>query len=223
MSLSRLALIAAIAVPLAGAAVTAPLVSAGEAGGASGPRARATAPPRADEPTRRSSSEKQRATDRDSGQVPPGAPKPASPGRAQTWMPPVDPVHVLRGFAAPAQRWLPGHRGVDLRAATGTIVRAPAGGVVAFVGVVAGKPVVSIDHADPDGEGLIRTTYEPITSAVAAGAPIRAGEALGTVAGGSHCAGDCLHWGARRDGEYVDPLSLLRGRVRLWTPVHPTG
>lgn len=136
------------------------------------------------------------------------------------WLPPVDPLRVERGFQAPAQNWLPGHRGVDLAAPDGAPVRAPADGRVAFVGMVAGKPVLSLDHRDPDGDGLLRTTYEPVLASVDRGATVRRGEVVGTVVvtGISHCAQGCLHWGARRDGNYLDPLGLLGGRVRLLTP-----
>ncbi|GAB47191.1 hypothetical protein MOPEL_007_00080 [Mobilicoccus pelagius NBRC 104925] len=98
---------------------------------------------------------------------------------------------------------------------------APADGRVAFVGRVAGRAVVSVDHVAPDGVGILRTTYEPVVAAVAVGATIRRGEVLGDLgpAASSHCAATgCLHWGARRDETYVDPMSLLGGRVRLWTP-----
>lgn len=127
---------------------------------------------------------------------------------------------VERRFEAPAQQWLPGHRGVDLSAPPGTPVRAPADGRIAFVGVVAGRPVLSIDHPHPQGEGTLRTTYEPVTATLARGTPVRRGEVVGTVgaASVSHCASWCLHWGARRERVYVDPMSLLGGRVRLLTP-----
>ncbi len=81
-------------------------------------------------------------------------------------------------------------------------------GVVRFAGVVAGRGVVSVDH----GSG-IRTTYEPVTAGVRAGAVVAAGQPLGTLAAGGHCTPDaCLHWGAIVDDRYVDPLTLLRPR-----------
>ena len=58
-----------------------------------------------------------------------------------------NPARVLRGFEAPEQKWSPGHRGVDMALAVGSPVVAAEDGVVAFVGTVAGKPVVSITHA----------------------------------------------------------------------------
>ena len=117
---------------------------------------------------------------------------------------------VARRFEPAPQPWLPGHRGVDLRAAPGAIVVAAGPGVVRFAGVVVDRPVVSIAHAD----GLI-TTYEPVTPLVVVGEMVMAGQPIGVlVAGHAGCAGACLHWGLRRGSSYLDPLALL-GRVRV--------
>ena len=73
--------------------------------------------------------------------------------------------------------------------------------------------MVSVAHA-----GGLRTTYEPVRPAVAAGDRVVAGEPLGTLAAGHPgCpAPACLHWGLRRGDAYLDPLALLGlGRVRL--------
>ena len=111
---------------------------------------------------------------------------------------------VLRAADIPEHDWLPGHRGVDLALAPGQPVLAAGDGVVAFAGVVAGMPVVSIDH--PDG---IRTTYQPVHRLVDAGQPVSAGEVIGRL--GAHPAGEAgLHWGARTGPEtYMNPLRLL--------------
>jgi murein DD-endopeptidase MepM/ murein hydrolase activator NlpD len=93
------------------------------------------------------------------------------------------------------------------------VVEAAGDGVVVFAGMVAGRPVVSVDHAD----GL-RTTYEPVQPTVAAGQIVARGSALGTLlAGHEGCpAAACLHWGLRRGETYLDPLALLRPpEVRL--------
>jgi murein DD-endopeptidase MepM/ murein hydrolase activator NlpD len=120
---------------------------------------------------------------------------------------------VTRPFEPPPERWLPGHRGVDLGAAPGATVRSAGAGVVAFAGTVAGRPVVSVDHA-----GGLRTTYEPASPLVRAGQPVEAGTALGTLLPGhAGCPVEaCLHWGLRSGEVYLDPLSLLElARVRL--------
>nr|WP_280346147.1 M23 family metallopeptidase [Nocardia neocaledoniensis] len=119
---------------------------------------------------------------------------------------------VERRFDKPERNWLPGHRGVDLAGAVGQAVLAAGDGIVVFAGVVADKPVVSIDHP-----GGLRTTYEPVEPKISVGARVSRGTVIGTlVAGHEGCpATACLHWGARREAskhsrrEYVDPLGLL--------------
>jgi murein DD-endopeptidase MepM/ murein hydrolase activator NlpD len=131
------------------------------------------------------------------------------------WDWPVDQPHlVLRGFQRPPATWKAGHRGVDIAATTGTPVRAAADGTVTFVGLVAAKGVVTIDH------GAVRTTYEPVLPLVLRGQRVRKGDVIATVAPGwSHCSplGTplCLHWGARRGATYIDPMSLLSRHARL--------
>jgi len=102
---------------------------------------------------------------------------------------------VTRRFEPPPRPWLPGHRGVDLAARPGATVYAAGPGMVRFAGPVAGRGVVSIDHAD----GL-RTTYEPVSPTVVAGQQVRAGDPIGSLdAGHPGCpVAACLHWGLRR-------------------------
>lgn len=124
------------------------------------------------------------------------------------------PGAVLVAFRAPDGPYGAGHRGVDLAAAAGATVHAAGAGVVAFAGSVAGRGVVVIRH--PDG---LSTEYEPLVATVRAGMGIPAGAVLGRLSG-SHAAcqpASCLHWGARRGSDYLDPLSLLEplGVVRL--------
>jgi len=141
----------------------------------------------------------------------------ADPGPRFSWPLTPDPP-VVRGFEAPADPFGPGHRGVDLGAADGQQVSAAAEGVVVFAGPLAGRGVVSIDHA-----GGLRTTYEPLTAAVVAGEPVARGAPIGTVTTGHpECAADtCLHWGVRRGEEYLDPLPLVRAdtvlRLKPWS------
>jgi murein DD-endopeptidase MepM/ murein hydrolase activator NlpD len=119
---------------------------------------------------------------------------------------------VVEGFDPPASTWGAGHRGVDLLGTPGQRVRAALPGTVSFVGVVAGRGVVTVDHGDT------RTTYEPVTSTVRVGTPVAAGDPLGRLAfPGSHCAPrTCLHWGWLRGDTYLDPLGLVgAGPVRL--------
>ncbi|MDO3682515.1 M23 family metallopeptidase [Micromonospora sp. C28ISP2-4] len=125
---------------------------------------------------------------------------------------------VVRRFDPPPQPWLSGHRGVDLAAPPGVPVLAAGGGTVLFAGTVAGRPVLTVGHS-----GGLRTTYEPVRSRLTAGTPVDAGTPVGDLlAGHPGCAeAACLHWGLRREAEYLDPLVLLGlGRVRL-LPLHP--
>jgi murein DD-endopeptidase MepM/ murein hydrolase activator NlpD len=118
---------------------------------------------------------------------------------------------VRRGFDPPTVVWGSGHRGVDLVAQPGQAILAAAGGGVAFVGSIAGKPVISIDH------GGIRTTYEPVISTLHVGERVAFGQVIGVLGTGGHCQG-CLHWGLREGKNYLDPLLLVGGpggRLRL--------
>ncbi|WP_084759949.1 peptidoglycan DD-metalloendopeptidase family protein [Nocardia mangyaensis] len=119
---------------------------------------------------------------------------------------------VERRFDKPEHNWLPGHRGVDLAGSAGQVVVAAGEGIVVFAGVVADKPVVSIDHP-----GGLRSTYEPVRADITVGTRVSRGTPIGTLESGHEgCpAAACLHWGARRESsahskrEYVDPLGLL--------------
>jgi murein DD-endopeptidase MepM/ murein hydrolase activator NlpD len=149
------------------------------------------------------------------------APAPArpEPPRRDLLGPLTVPVTVVTPFDPPAERWLTGHRGVDLAATPLTTINAPADGTVVFAGAVGGRPVLSIDH----GAGL-RTTYEPVRATVAVGDQVARGDAVGhLLAGHAGCpVVACLHWGARMasggpsgdDDDYLDPLSLVADRDR---------
>jgi murein DD-endopeptidase MepM/ murein hydrolase activator NlpD len=149
---------------------------------------------------------------------PPAVPAPAPPspaaGPAPLWgWPLAGTPTVSRAFDTLPSPYAAGHRGVDLLGTVGDPVLAAGAGVVAFAGQVAGRPVLSVDHA-----GGLRTTYEPVQPLVAAGQPVAAGTPLGVLAAGhAGCPAEaCLHWGLRRGDTYLDPLVLLRPpRVRL--------
>ncbi|OON76409.1 murein hydrolase activator EnvC family protein [Streptomyces tsukubensis] len=116
---------------------------------------------------------------------------------------------MLQDWDPPASTYGPGHRGVDLGAAIGSVVRAAAGGRVAFAGQVGGRGVVTIELRGT-GSPPLRTTYEPVAPTVKKGDVVRAGQQVGVVGSGPfHCAAPCLHWGLLRGELYLDPLSLL--------------
>jgi murein DD-endopeptidase MepM/ murein hydrolase activator NlpD len=115
-------------------------------------------------------------------------------------------VQVVRPFRPPPTPYAAGHRGVDLRVAADDAVVAAADGVVRFAGPVAGRGVVVVAHADG-----ISTEYEPVRPSVIAGQPVRRGQLLARLSGRhAGCAQRCLHWGARRGAQYLDPMTLLQ-------------
>ncbi|TQK31567.1 M23 family metallopeptidase [Arthrobacter sp. SLBN-53] len=127
---------------------------------------------------------------------------------------------VTRGFDAPQPNWRTGHRGVDLGGAGGQTVYAAGEGVVVFAAVLAGRPLISVQHP-----GGLRTSYEPVEAAVRPGQHVSAGTALGTLrAGHPGCpVSACLHWGAMwgpaARADYVDPLGLLDGTPIVLKPI----
>lgn len=141
-----------------------------------------------------------------SGQPPPLVRTPQA--SAAHW--PVLPATVMGGFE-PHDRFGAGHRGVDLAATPGQVVRSALAGEVSFAGTVAGRSVVVVGH-----RGGVRTTYLPVVASVSAGTAVSAGTVLGRLDTDQHCdLSTCLHWGARVGDEYVDPLSLLEPMVVL--------
>lgn len=125
-----------------------------------------------------------------------GAP-PAMPSNAVR---PV-PGSVIHEFAPPAIPFGAGHRGVDLAAAPGEDVRSVLPGLVTFSGLVAGKSWVTVRHSAD-----LETTYGDLDPRlVAAGDRVESGRVLGRLAP----TANHLDWGARLEGVYVDPLSLL--------------
>ncbi|MGO2069369.1 murein hydrolase activator EnvC family protein [Glutamicibacter arilaitensis] len=112
---------------------------------------------------------------------------------------------IQEPFDRPAEKWLSGHRGIDLAASAGDTVHAPQRGWVSFASVIVDRPVLVIDH----GHGFI-TSLEPVAADVSPGDWLETGAVVGEVASGAHCADRCIHWGVRLDGEYIDPALLIR-------------
>ena len=135
-----------------------------------------------------------------------------APTRGWAWPLAPDP-RVVRGFDPPGQPWLAGHRGVDLSASVGQVVRSPAAGMVTYAGRLAGRGVLVIAH-----EGGLRSTLEPVTPTTTVGSTVAAGDVVGAVSSEpGHCApAACLHWGVLRVRTYLDPLTFVgRGPVLL--------
>lgn len=146
-------------------------------------------------------------------------PAQAATGAAPRWSWPISAPHpVIRPFIAPESPYAAGHRGIDIESSPGAPVLAPTDGVVYFVGTVVNRPVLSIRHSD----GLI-SSFEPVTSILAAGDAVRRGDTVGSIGASSvvagsvaigHCSSTCLHFGVRLYGEYISPLNYLGGIER---------
>lgn len=125
----------------------------------------------------------------------------SAPGLARApavrYQPPVD-GPVVDTFRPPASPFGAGNRGIDYATVPGSVVRAAAGGEVVFAGPVGGRLHVVVLHAD----GL-RTSYSFLAAvSVRRGDRVVAGQEVGR-------SGPSLHFGARRGGAYVDPLTLF--------------
>ena len=133
-----------------------------------------------------------------------GAPAEGSRG---TWAWPVGGTRVILQVFEPHSTYGPGHRGIDLAAASGGVIRTMADGTVTFAGMVAGRPVISLSH-----ERLgITSSMEPVTAIVRVGERVIRGQAIGLLVDGDHCPVSCLHVGMRQGERYLNPLTLLRG------------
>lgn len=127
---------------------------------------------------------------------------------------------VVGAYRPPAQRWLSGHRGVDLAAAPGQEVRSPAAGTVSFSGTVVDRGVITVTTADGR-----RISMEPVAQQLPRGTRVSAGQriALRDEQAVHEPCGTCLHWGVREGEEYVNPLLFvgdLRPSVLLPVPEH---
>lgn len=103
-------------------------------------------------------------------------------------------------------------------ATVGTQVQSIGPGTVVFVGQIAGKAVISIDHPTLG----LRSTYEPVTASVHVGDLVQSGELIGVVAArAGHCAGVCLHLGLKGPtlGDYRNPLDLFEGGFAVLKPL----
>jgi murein DD-endopeptidase MepM/ murein hydrolase activator NlpD len=102
------------------------------------------------------------------------------------------------------------HEGVDLAGDWAADVVAPSRGRVVFVGrMMDGAEVVVIAH-----DGGVVTLYAHLDASnspppVAAGDEVAAGQKIGTVGNTGISTGMHLHWAAWRNGELIDPFTLL--------------
>ena len=112
-------------------------------------------------------------------------------------LPPVE-APISDRFRPPSSAYGSGNRGLEYRTVPGQTVHASASGVVAFSGVIGSEQFVSIQH-DP----ALRTTYSYLASrSVVRGQRVGQGDAVGTT-------GSRFHFGAKRNGVYIDPETLF--------------
>jgi murein DD-endopeptidase MepM/ murein hydrolase activator NlpD len=98
------------------------------------------------------------------------------------------------------------HSGIDLKAAVGTPVRAPASGrVVLSASLYYAGDAVIIDH----GLGAFSTLVHLSVRQVAEGDTVTVGDVVGLSGVTGRITGPHLHWGVRIAGALVDPLSLV--------------
>src|SRR5579884_54376 len=129
---------------------------------------------------------------------------------------------VLEPFVFdPAQPYAAGqHRGIDVGAAAGEPVRAPAGGTVTFAGAVPGSgSTLTITTAD----GLAVTLTHLGSLSVAAGTAVAEGDRVATVgpSGDPEVDGPYVHLGIRIASDpqgYRDPLANLPARAAAAPP-----
>lgn len=130
-------------------------------------------------------------------------------GFAEAWRWPLEAVRVSGQFgSARVLNGTPGrpHYGVDLAAAAGTAIYAPAGGVVtlAETGMHFEGGLVLIDH----GQGLTSMYLHLSEVGVAVGQRVAAGERLGAVGASGRATGPHLCWRLKWRDRNLDP-SLL--------------
>lgn len=131
-------------------------------------------------------------------------------GGAPCLLPPVD-APIVGPFVAPPCPWCAGHRGLTYAVAAGTPVRAAAGGVVTFSGVVVGVLYVVVRH----GDGLLATYGGLASTLLDAGDVTVTGSLIGW-------SGEELYFGLRRGPDaYVDPAPYL-GRLVVRPYLVPT-
>lgn len=115
-------------------------------------------------------------------------------------------AEIIRDFQAPSSRFGPGHRGIDYGVPPGTSVKASGAGTVSFAGPVAADGLfVAIDHL-----GGTSTTYSFLSRVdVYKADRVVQGQVIG--ASGKGHAGEVpsLHFGAKLNGDYIDPKLLL--------------
>ena len=126
------------------------------------------------------------------------------------WQLPLAHPQVVRQYLQPASDYSAGHRGVDLLTASAEPVFAAADGEISFSGRVVDRNVVTLTHS-----GSLKTSYEPVCSALSVGSKVASGEPIGETCFEasyvSHCGvRQCLHFSLRKADGYLSPLAQIR-------------
>lgn len=122
--------------------------------------------------------------------------------------------HIITEFVRPPTPYASGHRGIDIQASRGDTLLAPMDGIVSFSGKVGGKSVVSIT------QDVWIVSFEPATTSLRVGDAVGKRDAFGEVSGSSdHCDGRCVHWGVRKQGEYINPRTVVQPQQIRLLPV----
>lgn len=123
-------------------------------------------------------------------------------GEGRGYMEPVAGM-VVDWFRLPVHIGAPGNRGWEYETQPDSPVVAAGAGHVRFAGQVGGSLYVSIDHSDG-----VRTTYSHVKDiAVKKGDFVEQGSVLASTKGAS------FHFGAIKDGDYIDPAELIGERA----------
>lgn len=131
---------------------------------------------------------------------------------ATTWQAPLATLRVTSAFGSVNRPGGKPHGGMDLGAARGTPVMAPAAGRVAvstdrYEGGARYGKVVAIDHADGS-----RSLYAHLDGRlVRSGDLVRAGQQIALTGATGKVTGPHLHFEVARDGAPIDPQTLLGG------------
>jgi len=103
------------------------------------------------------------------------------------------------------------HDGVDILAAAGTPIVAPARGRVVFVGqMMDGAEVVVLAHDDGLVSLYAHLQMGPLAPTIKAGDIVQAGDRIGAVGLTGMTTGYHLHWAVYQGGLPIDPMGTLR-------------
>lgn len=137
-------------------------------------------------------------------------------GFAEDWQWPLKNIRITSNWGAVRSlNGTPGrpHYGIDLGAAKGTPIYAPASGkiVIAESDLYYEGGLVGIDH----GQGFISYTMHMSKVDVKAGQLIKKGDKVGEVGSTGRSTGPHLHWSLRWHGKQVDPSNMVKPQLPI--------